>query len=359
MRVTDDEEVAGLRLRYERAVPEGAWWTDVTWGQPGWMDAAWLDVASAYASTPAGREHLRREQEEAQLVGQDAAAARLTAALLRGETIQAEREEARRRTLERRPRALQPQEVIDVAERFGAAPEQVLRDHAISHVLAALATVDGATRRDGDLVFFGGTALARTVLPTLRLSEDIDLLTYAPRREMAAAIEQVLRRCLRRTHGALTWAGPSLGEVADTEAAVAVFGDVRVRIQLLPGTSYPPWPRQVRALHQRYSDAPPASLATLSTPAFVAGKVSAWHDRRSPRDLYDLWALGSSGWFDAEAAALFTRHGPLGRSAPTFTPPPDEGAWRTALAHQGRIRVAASDAAREVERMWRWTTENA
>lgn len=202
-------------------------------------------------------------------------------------------------------------------------------------------------------MFFGGTVLARTVLPTLRLSEDIDLLTYAPRREMADAIEQVLRRRLRRTHGELSWAGPSLTQVADTEAAVAVFGDVQVRFQLLTGASYPPWPRQVRPLHQRYSDAPPASLCTLSTPAFVASKLAAWHDRRAARDLYDLWALGVSGCFDAEAAELFARLGPVGRAVPTFDPPPTSDAWVAALAHQGRLRVTAAEAARGVQQMWR------
>ncbi|NAZ75375.1 nucleotidyl transferase AbiEii/AbiGii toxin family protein [Kineococcus sp. T13] len=327
------------------------------------MDDGWLEVASAYAGTSAGREHLVREQREASLAGQDAAAARLRAALLRGdfreETARAEREEARRRGLAPRPRSLQPLEAAAVAERFGVAHTQVLRDHAISHVLAALAAVDGAASRDGDLVFIGGTALARTVLPTLRLSEDVDLLTHAPRRVVAAAIEQVLRRRLRRTLGDVRWAGPGLSEVADTEVAVALLGDVQVRFQLLPGDAYPPWPRQVRSLHQRYSDAPPASLCTLSTPAFVASKLSAWHDRRAPRDLYDLWALGVSGCFDARAAALFARHGPIGHSAPDFTPPPDESTWEAALAHQGRIRTSAADAAREVRVMWRQVVDHA
>lgn len=60
---------------------------------------------------------------------------------------------------------------------FGAADEQIRRDHLISHILVALAGLDG----DG-LVFYGGTALARTHLPTFRLSEDVDLLV-TPRAE--------------------------------------------------------------------------------------------------------------------------------------------------------------------------------
>jgi len=307
-----------------------------------------LDAASAFAGTPAGHDHLGEEQREARLLGEDAAATRLEAALLRGEALQAGREEARLRAGSRRPRAPRSEELGAVSHRFGAAPGQVVRDHAVSHVLAALSTVGGAERADGSLIIIGGTALART----LRLSEDVDLLTAAPRREMALAVERALRLRLRRTHGDVTWAGPSLSQVGDTEPAVAVLGDVQVRFQLLPAAAYPPWPRELRALHQRYSDAPSASLCTLTPSAFVASKLDAWHDRRAARDLYDLWALGLSGFFDGEAARLSVRHGALGRGTPAFSPPPSESVWRTALAHQGRLRTSAAEAARVVEQMW-------
>jgi hypothetical protein len=44
-----------------------------------------------------------------------------------------------------------------VAHRFGVAIEQVRRDHLISHILAALSASHGE-----QVIFFGGTALART-----------------------------------------------------------------------------------------------------------------------------------------------------------------------------------------------------
>lgn len=56
-----------------------------------------------------------------------------------------------------------------VADRFGVAIEQVRRDHLISHILAALS----AFHRE-QVIFFGGTALARTYLPTGRLSDRMD-----------------------------------------------------------------------------------------------------------------------------------------------------------------------------------------
>jgi predicted nucleotidyltransferase component of viral defense system len=61
---------------------------------------------------------------------------------------------------------------------LGVAEAQVRRDHAISHILAAL-----SRHRSEDLIFFGGTALSRTYLLDKRLSEDIDLIAVDhPRR---------------------------------------------------------------------------------------------------------------------------------------------------------------------------------
>ena len=56
---------------------------------------------------------------------------------------------------------------------FGVSVEQVRRDHAISHVLSALSPLDVAD----SIIFFGGTALSRTLLPRLRLSEDIEVIS--------------------------------------------------------------------------------------------------------------------------------------------------------------------------------------
>ncbi len=95
------------------------------------------------------------------------------------------------------PRGLDRTELAAVRSRFGVADEQVIRDHAISHVLAALARSDV---RD-DLVFIGGTALSRTFLTDLRLSEDIDLLTTAPRARVGAAIQDAVTVGLQRSHG--------------------------------------------------------------------------------------------------------------------------------------------------------------
>ncbi len=61
---------------------------------------------------------------------------------------------------------MDPAELAAVRTEFGVADEQVLRDHAISHVLAALSGSDLVD----DLLVIGGTALSRTFLPRRRLS---------------------------------------------------------------------------------------------------------------------------------------------------------------------------------------------
>jgi predicted nucleotidyltransferase component of viral defense system len=87
---------------------------------------------------------------------------------------------------------LEPQDLAEVGATFGVAEQQVRRDHLIGHMLAALATLD-----EPSMVFFGGTALTWTHLPTGRLSEDIDLFVVG-RARVAATIESTLPRRLRR-----------------------------------------------------------------------------------------------------------------------------------------------------------------
>lgn len=143
--------------------------------------------------------------------------------------------------------ALDPMEASATAARFGVAVEQVRRDHLISHVLAALSR----SHRE-DLIFFGGTALSRTYLPTGRLSEDIDLIAVEARRPTAATIERTLVDALRRSHGRVVWT-PRLVDVRDTEPALlrVVDEQLAVRIHLLSSVGQQRWPTQIRSLEQR------------------------------------------------------------------------------------------------------------
>ncbi|WP_276313975.1 nucleotidyl transferase AbiEii/AbiGii toxin family protein [Nocardia huaxiensis] len=101
-----------------------------------------------------------------------------------------------------------------VADQFGVAPAQVRRDHLISHLLGAL------SKHAGDrILFFGGTALSRTVIPTGRLSEDIDLIALDNRQRTAEDLHRVLVTELRREYPGATWQ-PPLTTVHDTQPAI-------------------------------------------------------------------------------------------------------------------------------------------
>ncbi len=245
---------------------------------------------------------------------------------------------------------LNPADLERVRTEFGVGDAQVRRDHAISHVLGALGAMDGAE----GLTFFGGTALARTLLPALRLSEDLDLLTSTPRSEMASRIERAVQEGLRRSHGVVSWQ-PSLTQTRDSESAVLVLdGGIRIRIQLLAAAGYPKWPTTVTSLEQRYRDAPPSRLTTLTPAAFAAGKAIAWNDRRTARDLYDLWGLATENHIDSAAAELLRRHGPTSRPEPNriFDIAPESHAWHAELDHQAIVRVEPAEALTFVRTSW-------
>lgn len=117
-----------------------------------------------------------------------------------------------------------------VADQFGVAIEQGHRDHLISHLLGRL-----SAQHSKDIIFYGGTALARVHLPDGRLSEDIDLIAARPRATIAEALQQSLQHATRRSHGPARW-DPPLAGVRSTEPASLLTSTLRVRVQLLAGT---------------------------------------------------------------------------------------------------------------------------
>lgn len=245
--------------------------------------------------------------------------------------------------------ATQHDEWAAVAEQFGADIEQVRRDHLISHMLGAIAVGVPAD----EVVFFGGTALSRTYLADARLSEDIDLIALAPRADVAARIEAALRRGLARSHGRPTWR-PALSATSGSQpATLTVEGTASVQVQLVSGEGYL-WPTEVHEIEQRYSDAPPTRLRTLTAAGFAAAKLSAWMDRHAPRDLYDLWAMSERGLIDTTALEVFIGCGPHARPPANwvFETIPEETAWRRALGHQTRLRVTAAGALDSVRQAW-------
>ena len=237
-----------------------------------------------------------------------------------------------------------------VAAQFGVSTEQVERDHLISHVLAFLGTSVG-----DQVQFIGGTALARTHLPTGRLSEDIDLIAIDDRKSVAAALDAALPRALSRSHGRLTLQ-PALGSIESTLPAVLRSpSGLGVRIQLLSARDRVVWPSERRVLVQRYADAPAAELLVPTLPAFAASKTSTWADRKGARDLWDLWALSELGAIDREAAHLYRRYGPTIHppASRLFTSAPSDAVWQSQLAGQTRITISARQALDAVREAWR------
>jgi predicted nucleotidyltransferase component of viral defense system len=242
------------------------------------------------------------------------------------------------------PGVLDDAERIAVAERFGVPEEQVVRDHAISHALAAIANIG-----TDDVVFFGGTALSRTHLVEVRLSEDIDLITRGDRARSGDRIEAAISSQLRRTLGEVSFR-PHIRDTRHPHPSVMEVGSTRIQIQLLSALGYPDWPTEIVDVEQRYSDAPPAKLRVLTPAGFVASKLAAWSQRGAPRDLYDLWALAEAGYVDAEAAKVFRRLGPYTDvSKVSFARLPTDRSWLDDLGHQCVTAVTPEEAAATVQ----------
>ena len=127
-----------------------------------------------------------------------------------------------------------------------------------------------------------------------------------------------------------------------------------IKVQLLRAAHYQPWPTEERVVQQRYSDAPPATLRVPTLAAFAGWKTTAWVERRSPRDLYDLWALANVGALNEESAALFAKHGPINRPPRSwmFSEAPAAANWQSQLASQTRLTVSADEALSVVPRAW-------
>ena len=222
-------------------------------------------------------------------------------------------------------------EIETVAAQFGAPDTQIIRDHLISHALAAVADWP-----DSDHVtFFGGTALCRTWLPNLRLSEDIDLLLDSP--ADGDPLRQHISAQLRREFPNLAWT--RLGSQHQVETWTLSDEDLEVKVQLAQWRhGWKAIPVVTEAVELRYADLPKSASIRVPTPSgFAAMKLIAWFDRRTPRDLYDLAALADAGHIDVTAINLVKQIAGFSPSQTTLeeqVPRTVESAWHAELGHQ-------------------------
>lgn len=222
-------------------------------------------------------------------------------------------------------------EIRTHAADWGTAEAQIRKDHLISHLLNSLEGLKG-------FVFFGGTALNRTVLASERLSEDIDLYLdpNAP-----ADIDAVLDALRTGTSSEF----PDLrisreGVRGDVETFSITTEDLVVQLQVVePRHELGRYETEVGDVALRYSDLPetvPLRVPTADT--FVAMKCVAFEDRQVPRDLHDLGSLALAGAIrpsSVEALHTFRGFGPV-QALYAWDRSPTPEVWRTELAHQLR-----------------------
>ncbi len=230
-------------------------------------------------------------------------------------------------------------EIEAVAGQFAAPDSQIIRDHLISHVLAALADWPDRDR----VTFFGGTALCRTWLPDLRLSEDIDLLIDSP--TDSEGLCQHISRSLRREFPNLAWT--RLGAQHQVETWALAADDLEVKVQLAQWRhGWRAIPIVTEPVQLRYSDLPTSVAMQLPTPSgFAAMKLMAWFDRHTPRDLYDLAALADAGHIDLAAVVLvrsLAGYRP-GTALERQVPRSVESSWQAELGHQASDLASPGD----------------
>lgn len=236
-------------------------------------------------------------------------------------------------------------EAAAIQARFGTSHLQIQKDHAISHILAALADFNT------DLVFYGGTGLARTFLESGRLSEDIDLFTLN-RIDLNLELDLLPELIFQEFPQAFWLTKPS--QIAEPGKALLVCQQgVQIEVQVISsqGRGWSEIPTALSEIEQRYSDAPRIKLRTPTLDGFSAMKLAAWFDRATSRDLFDLEGLthlapvsAATRKLVADLLGLTLTLGMLDRSV--------VGLWRDELAHQTRLEISEEQALSRVLAWW-------
>ena len=216
------------------------------------------------------------------------------------------------------------QGIRDVAARLRVPERQVRRDHLLSHLIAGVAGADG-------VIFVGGTALHRTHLPDVRLSEDLDLhLLDGGADELVDRAKDAVRL---EFPGIDVTSRTSRGDVVTY--ALSVDG-LQVQVQvILRRHEWMQLPVQCMPVRLKYPDLRDSVELSIPTiEAFGAMKLTAYIDRAASRDLFDLRELVKVGALGTETLDLVRVL--LGRSIlpQEFLTCPTEEQWDVELAHQ-------------------------
>jgi predicted nucleotidyltransferase component of viral defense system len=235
--------------------------------------------------------------------------------------------------------------VATVVRRDGVLHTAVLKDYALSYILAGIAAVPELAR---SLAFKGGTALRKCFFSTYRYSEDLDF-TAIPPTWTASNLETALREAcaqteeLTRPYGAFTFTPELVQHRRDhpqqqQNFKIAVHfptGAVdSIKVEITQEEPIVLSLRSLPLLHNFEDEQLSAELVCYDIAEIVIEKlraflqVRAMLERRAwtnrARDLYDLWYLHRQGDFPIDWA-LIRQHLPDKAAARgvTFAGPDD------------------------------------
>lgn len=240
---------------------------------------------------------------------------------------------------------LDPHEASTVQQLFGTSISQVQKDHAISHVLSVLPNFKT------DLVFYGGTGLARTFLKLGRLSEDIDLFTsnrVALLHELDAIPELIIQEFPEAY-----WSTKPSQTVDPGKALLVCERGVQIEVQAI-STQLRGWqqiPVETMHIHQRYSDVPLTKLKVPTLDGFSAMKLTAWFDRGASRDLFDLEGLTHLRSLSENTKTLVTELLGL-KLTRRMLDRKIYGVWQDDLAHQAKLDMTEEECLTRVLEWW-------
>jgi len=225
--------------------------------------------------------------------------------------------------------------VIDRAEirararRLGLDESHVEHDYALCHVLVAI------SEAFPELVFRGGTSLARVYWPDYRLSEDLDFTSSSPVDQLEGRLQSAIEVASKRTtldlmldFGASrnSWSR-SVIRWADHELLLDVNSDVETAL----GSSRRPIDLPYRDLQEQE-----ATVEVFALPEIMGNKWYMLNERREPRDLFDIWAgLARFGVpFDDLDRGHRARYRYPPSAGSLYNAKSLEALWETRLAHQ-------------------------
>jgi hypothetical protein len=173
-------------------------------------------------------------------------------------------------------------EIRNRARRLGVDIELIRKDYVLNHVLAALA------ESADDIVFRGGTALARAYWPDFRISEDLDFLVEGRLAQATEFLERAARVAAERT--GVDLAVEVTRPDSDMVRALVGWGEVQLAVDL-NRAEQPALSLERRGLDLPYSDLSPEprGIRVVALEEILANKWYMLDERKEPRDLFDLW----------------------------------------------------------------------